>query len=128
VRTPASAQEVSRYRVLTQRHGRLLGWVAHERQAQELPAWHAWTPTGDLVTVDGATGWKCRADAAGALAWVQPASGVRAIALAAFVRALDDLALNDLLVELPRPHFDRLCDAAFDPPAAACPSAGGEAA
>ncbi len=40
-------------------------------------------------------------DAAAALAWVTPASGARCLALAAHVRALDDLELNDLLVELP---------------------------
>jgi hypothetical protein len=35
------------------------------------------------------------------------------MALAARVRALDDELLNDLLVELPRDRFTRLCDAAF---------------
>jgi hypothetical protein len=49
----------------------------------------------------------------GALAWVTPASGARCQVLAASVRALDDLELNDLLVELPVDRFDALLDAAF---------------
>jgi len=60
-------------------------------------------------------------DAAGALAWVTPASGARCLVLAAHVRALGDLDLNDLLVELPADRFDTLLDAAF-------PQARGEAA
>jgi hypothetical protein len=35
------------------------------------------------------------------------------VVLAASVRALDDLELNDLLVELPVGRFDALLDAAF---------------
>ena len=42
-----------------------------------------------------------------------PASGARCLVLAAYVRALDDLELNDLLVELPVDRFDALLDAAF---------------
>jgi len=42
-----------------------------------------------------------------------PASGARCLVLAAHVRALDDLELNDLLVELPVDRFDALLDAAF---------------
>ena len=42
-----------------------------------------------------------------------PASGARCVVLAAYVRALDDLELNDLLVELPVGRFDALLDAAF---------------
>ena len=49
----------------------------------------------------------------GALAWVTPASGARCVVLAASVRALNDLELNDLLVELPVDQFDGLLDAAF---------------
>jgi hypothetical protein len=37
------------------------------------------------------------------------------LALAAHVRNLDDLALNDLLVELPVDRFDALLEAAFGP-------------
>jgi hypothetical protein len=44
---------------------------------------------------------------------VTPASGARCLVLAAHVRALDDLELNDLLVELPVDRFDALLDSAF---------------
>jgi hypothetical protein len=74
--------------------------------------WRAWTRHGDPVAI-GLTWWRRRADAAGALAWVTPASGARCLVLAAHVRALDDLALNDLLVELPADRFDALLDASF---------------
>jgi len=83
--------------------------------------WRAWTRHGDPVAIGGLCWWRRRADAAGALAWVTPASGARCLTLAAHVRALDDLALNDLLVELPAARFDALLDAAF-------PQARGEAA
>jgi hypothetical protein len=83
--------------------------------------WRAWTRGGDPVAIGGLCWWRRRADAAGALAWVTPASGARCLALAGYVRALDDLALNDLLVELPVDRFDALLDAAF-------PKARGEAA
>jgi hypothetical protein len=75
--------------------------------------WRAWTSGGDPVAIGGLTWWRRRLDAAGALAWVTPASGARSLTLAAHVRALDDLALNDLLVELPTDRFDALLDAAF---------------
>jgi hypothetical protein len=75
--------------------------------------WRAWTHHGDPVAIGGLTWWRRRMDAAGALAWVTPASGARCLTLAAHVRALDDVALNDLLVELPAARFDTLLDAAF---------------
>jgi hypothetical protein len=75
--------------------------------------WRAWTHGGDPVAIGGLCWWRRRADAAGALAWVTPASGARCLTLAAHVRDLDDLALNDLLVELPVARFDALLDAAF---------------
>jgi hypothetical protein len=77
--------------------------------------WRAWTCHGDPVAIGGLTWWRRRTDAAGALAWVTPASGARCLALAAHVRNLDDLALNDLLVELPVDRFDALLEAAFGP-------------
>jgi hypothetical protein len=83
--------------------------------------WRAWTREGDPVAIGGFTWWRRRADAAAALAWVTPASGARCLALAAHIRALGDLALNDLLVELPAARFDALLDAAF-------PQTRGEAA
>jgi hypothetical protein len=83
--------------------------------------WRAWTRGGDPVAIGGLTWWRRRTDAAGALAWVTPASGARCLALAAYLRSLGDLELNDLLVELPVARFDTLLDAAF-------PQARGEAA
>ena len=75
--------------------------------------WRARTGKGEPVAIGGLCWWRRRADAVGALAWVTPASGARCLVLAAHVRALDDLALNDLLVELPVDRFDALVDAAF---------------
>jgi hypothetical protein len=75
--------------------------------------WRAWTRSGEPVAIGGLCWWRRRIDAAGALAWVTPASGARCLALAAHLRALDDLALNDLLVELPTDRFDGLLEAAF---------------
>jgi hypothetical protein len=75
--------------------------------------WRAWTRHGDQVAIGGLCWWRRRTDAAGALAWVSPASGARCMVLAAFVRALGDVALNDLLIELPVDRFDALLDAAF---------------
>ena len=77
--------------------------------------WRAWTRGGDPVAIGGLCWWRRRSDAAGALAWVTPASGARCLTLAAHVRDLDDVALNDLLVELPADRFDALLDAAFLP-------------
>jgi hypothetical protein len=75
--------------------------------------WRAWTRRSEPVAIGGLTWWRRRADAAGALAWVTPASGARCLALAAHTRSLDDVQLNDLLVELPADRFDTLLDAAF---------------
>jgi hypothetical protein len=77
------------------------------------PGWRAWTRQGEPVAIGGLRWWRRRTDAVGALAWVTPASGARCLVLAAYVRALDDLELNDLLVELPVDRFDALLDAAF---------------
>jgi hypothetical protein len=75
--------------------------------------WRAWTRHGEPVAIGGLCWWHRRTDAVGALAWVTPASGARCLVLAAHVRALDDLELNDLLVELPVDRFDALLDAAL---------------
>jgi hypothetical protein len=83
--------------------------------------WRAWTRRGEPVAIGGLCWWRRRADAVGALAWVTPASGARCLTLAAHVRALGDLEVNDLLVELPAARFDALLDATF-------PLARGEAA
>lgn len=63
----------------------------------------------------GALWWRRRGAAAAALAWVTPVSGARCLALAAYVRALPDRQLHELLAGLPRDRFDRLLDAAFAP-------------
>jgi hypothetical protein len=75
--------------------------------------WRARTRQDKAVAIGGLTWWRRRADAVGALAWVTPASGARCLVLAAYVRSLEDLELNDLLVELPIDRFDALLDAAF---------------
>ena len=75
--------------------------------------WRARTRQGEPVASGGRSWWRRRADAVGALAWVTPASGARCVVLAGHVRALDDLELNDLLVELPVDRFDALLEVAF---------------
>jgi hypothetical protein len=75
--------------------------------------WRAWTGRGEPVTDGTGWAWPRRAEAAAALAWVTPASGARALVLAAYVRALGDDDLGDLLVELPCDRFDALLEAAF---------------
>jgi hypothetical protein len=98
---------------------RVLGTVT--RHAQPDPArrrarvaWRAWTRHGQPVSDCAGWVWPRRVDASTALAWVTPASGARALALAAHVRALADDDLGDLLVELPCARFDQLLDAAFE--------------
>ena len=77
--------------------------------------YRAWTRAGDPVQPTGISSWRRRGDAAAALAWVTPVSGARCLALAAYVRALPDPALHQLLAGLPRDRFDRLLDAAYQP-------------
>src|SRR4029453_7907709 len=73
----------------------------------------AWTPAGAPVQVADTSWWRRRGDAAAALAWMTPVSGVRCLALAAHVRALPDRELHELLGALPRERFDRLVEAAY---------------
>jgi hypothetical protein len=111
-----SAAPADGWTVLAGTPARPLGTVTHghpDGQEAGRRGWRAWTCGGDPVAIGGLCWWRRRADAAGALAWVSPASGARCLALAAHVRNLDDLALNDLLVELPVDRFDALLDAAF---------------
>jgi hypothetical protein len=110
-----SAAPADGWTVLAGTPARPLGTVTrgHPDGQPGRAGWRAWTRGGDPVAIGGLTWWRRRADAAGALAWVTPASGARCLALAAHVRTLDDLALNDLLVELPTDRFDGLLDAAF---------------
>ena len=77
--------------------------------------YRAWTRAGDPVQISGIFSWRRRGDAAAALAWVTPVSGARCLALAAYVRALPDRQLHELLRGLPRERFDRLVEAAFQP-------------
>ena len=111
-----SAAPAEGWTVLAGTPARALGTVTRghpDGQPSGRAGWRAWTRCGDPVAIGGLTWWRRRADAAGALAWVTPASGARGLALAAHVRALDDLELNDLLVELPADRFDALLDSAF---------------
>jgi hypothetical protein len=77
--------------------------------------YRAWTPAGDPVLLTGISSWRRRRDAAVALAWSTPVSGARCLALAAYVRALPDPALHNLLRGLPRDRFDRLLEVAYQP-------------
>jgi hypothetical protein len=119
-----SAAPAEGWTVLAGEPARPLGTVTRghpDGQPGGRAGWRAWTRGGDPVDIGGLTWWRSRADATGALAWVTPASGARCLVLAAYVRVLGDVALNDLLVELPVARFDLLLDAAF-------PQARGEAA
>jgi hypothetical protein len=113
-----SAATTQGWTVLAGEPARPLGTVTRghpDGQPSGRAGWRAWTRDGDPVAIGGLCWWRRRADAAGALAWVTPASSARCLTLAAFVRALEDVALNDLLVELPVDRFDALLDAAFGP-------------
>jgi len=110
-----SAAPAEGWTVLAGRPLRLIGSVARgwPDGGSGRSGWRARTRQGEPVGIGGLTWWRRRADAVGALAWVAPASGARCLVLAAHVRSLDDLELNDLLVELPVDRFDALLDAAF---------------
>jgi hypothetical protein len=97
---------------------RELGTVTREPQPsptrkRPLVVWRAFTRHGQPVSDGTGWVWPRRVDAAAALAWVSPASGARAMALAAYVRALGDDDLGELLVELPCARFDALLETAF---------------
>ena len=94
---------------------RQLGTLTRDRDPSGRVVWRAWTRAGQPVQLNGISSWRRRGDAAVALAWVTPASGARCLALAAYVRALPDSALHQLLGGLPRTAFDRLLDAAYQP-------------
>jgi hypothetical protein len=94
---------------------RQLGTLIRDRDPSGRLVWRAWTRVGQQVQLSGISSWRHRGDAAVALAWVTPASGARCLALAAYVRALPDSALHQLLGGLPRGAFDRLLDAAYQP-------------
>lgn len=94
---------------------RRLGTLTRDRDPGGRVVYRAWTPAGDPVGISGVSSWRRRGDAAAALAWVTPVSGARCLALAAYVRALPDPALHNLLQGLPQDRFDRLVDAAYRP-------------
>jgi hypothetical protein len=94
---------------------RPLGTLTRHRDPSGRLVYRAWTRAGDPVQPTGISSWRRRGDAAAALAWVTPVSGARCLALAAYVRALSDPVLHQLLAGLPRDRFDRLLDAAFAP-------------
>jgi hypothetical protein len=94
---------------------RQLGTLTRDRDADGRLVYRAWTRAGDPVQPTGNSSWRRRGDAAAALAWALPVSGARCLALAAYVRALPDPALYQLLAGLPGDRFDRLLDAAFTP-------------
>jgi hypothetical protein len=94
---------------------RRLGTLTRDRDRDARVAWRAWTRAGDPVQVAGVCWWRRRLDAGAALAWVTPVSGARCLALAAYVRALPDRQLHELLRGLPRERFDRLVEVAYRP-------------
>ena len=94
---------------------RPLGTLTRHRDPSGRLVYRAWTRAGDPVQPTGISSWRRRGDAAAALAWVTPVSGARCLALAAYLRALPDPALHQLLVGLSRDRFDQLLDAAFAP-------------
>jgi hypothetical protein len=94
---------------------RPLGTLTRDHDPGGQMVWRAWTRAGQPVQIAGVTCWRRRTDAAAALAWVTPVSGARCLALAAYVRALPDPAIQALLTRLPCDRFDRLLEAAFAP-------------
>ena len=94
---------------------RRLGTLTRDRDPNGRLVYRAWPRAGDPVQLSGISRWRRRGDAAAALAWVTPASGARCLALAAYVRALPDRQLHQLLTGLPRERFDRLLEAAYRP-------------
>jgi hypothetical protein len=94
---------------------RRLGSLTRDRDSGGRVVYRAWTRAGDPVQIGGISSWRRRGDAAAALAWVTPVSGARCLALAAYVRALPDRRLQELLGGLPRERFDQLVKAAYRP-------------
>jgi hypothetical protein len=94
---------------------RRLGTLTRDRDPSGRLVYRAWTRPGDPVQISGIASWRRRGDAAAALAWTMPVSGARCLALAAFVRALPDRQLHELLGGLARDRFDQLVEAAYQP-------------
>ena len=94
---------------------RRLGTVTRDRDPGGRVVYRAWTRAGDPVQIRGIASWHRRGDAAAALAWMTPVSGARCLALAAYVRALPEAALHELLARLSRERFDQLVEVAYRP-------------
>jgi hypothetical protein len=109
------APDVDGWAVVACAPRRRLGTLTRDRHPSGRAAWQAWTRAGDPVQLGGVGWWRRRLDAGAALAWVTPVSGARCLALAAYVRALPDRQLHELLGGLPRERFDRLVEAAYAP-------------
>jgi hypothetical protein len=95
---------------------RRLGTVVRSRDDDPAGrlAWQAWI-VGRPVQAAGVSRWRRRREAVAALAWANPASGARYLALAAHVRGLADPELHELLRALPCEVFDGLLEAADRP-------------
>jgi hypothetical protein len=94
---------------------RRLGTLTRESDPAGRVVYRALTRAGDPVQICGVGRWRRRRDAAAALAWATPVSGARCLALAAYVRALPDRRLQELLGGLSRERFDELVEAAYRP-------------
>jgi hypothetical protein len=94
---------------------RQLGTLTRDKDPSGRLVYRVWTRAGDPVQINDVGWWRRRADAAAALAWVTPVSGARCLALAAYVRALPEPALHQLLAGLPCDRYDRLLEAAYRP-------------
>jgi hypothetical protein len=94
---------------------RQLGTLTRDKDPSGRLVYRVWTRAGDPVQINDVGWWRRRGDAAAALAWVTPVSGARWLALAAYVRALPEPALHQLLARLPCDRYDRLLEAAYRP-------------
>jgi hypothetical protein len=109
------APGVNGWTVLACAPRRRLGTLTRGRDPAGRVVYRAWTGAGEPVQPTGISSWRRRGDAAAALAWAMPVSGARCLALAAYVRALPDRRLHELLGGLPRERFDQLVEAAYQP-------------
>jgi hypothetical protein len=94
---------------------RQLGTLTRDKDPSGRLVYRVWTRAGDPVQINDVGWWRRRGDAAAVLAWVTPVSGARCLALAAYVRALPEPALHQLLARLPCDRYDRLLEAAYRP-------------
>jgi hypothetical protein len=109
------APEVAGWTVVACAPRRRLGTLARDRDPGGRLVYRAWTRAGNPIQITGISSWRRRGDAGAALAWVTPVSGARCLALAAYVRALPDRQVHQLLGGLRRERFDRLVEAAYRP-------------